>query len=235
MTKPASKKNPTKSTQLSISVDMAVDTAVNISQCHSSQNFTNIAGHIYCTSVNSTTLYLSDNFSQTAPLWALFVRLALDLLIWHFLHYYLAEVNPTWWSDYCEMCLKSCILLLITTRNSATTLTLSSSLAAMSRKWTQEHSTSSKFHCVAWTEKWTRRGAILTAEVITPSSPATPVKPRRHTTLQNTGLSWDQTPIPGGAIKEAMSLPPIPAPEILTSKKGWRGKVWNGISSVMIN
>ena len=224
-----------KSTQLLILVNAAVNVAVDISQYSSSQNFTNIAGHIYCTLVNNTTLYLSDSFSQTAPPWALFVRLALDLLLWHFLHYYLTEVNLTWWSDYCEMCLKSCILLLTTTRNSATTLTLSSSLAAMSRKQTREHSTSPKFHHVAWTEKRTRQGAILTAEVITPSSPATPVKPRRHTTLQNTGLSRDQTPIPGGAIKEAMYLPPIPAPEILASKKGWRGKVWNGISSVMIN
>jgi len=95
----------------------------------------------------------------------------------------------------------------------------------MSKKRAREHSTSPKFHRVAWTEKRTRRGAVLTAEAITPSSLGTPTKPRRHTKLQNTGYSQDQTPVAGEGIQEAMSLPPIPAPAILAPKKGQRGKV----------
>ena len=37
----------------------------------------------------------------------------------------------------------------------------------------------------------------------------------------------DQTPTTGEGIEAAMSLPPIPAPEILAPKRGWGGKVWN--------
>lgn len=95
----------------------------------------------------------------------------------------------------------------------------------MSKKRMREHSASPKFHRVTWTQKRTRRGAVLTAEVITPGSLETPVKSRRHTILQNTGYSRDQTPILGEGIEEAMSLPPIPAPEILAPKKGQTGKV----------
>ena len=95
----------------------------------------------------------------------------------------------------------------------------------MSKKRAREHSTSPKFHRVAWTEKRTQWGAVLTADVVTPSSLGTPAKPRRHTTLQDTGYSRDQTPVPGEGIQEAMSLPPIPAPEILAPKRGQRGKV----------
>ena len=100
-----------------------------------------------------------------------------------------------------------------------------SSLNTMPKKRVQEHIASPKFHRVAWTGKRTRRGAVLAAEVITPGSPATPVKLKKYTTLQNTGYSQDQTPILGEGIKAAMSLPPIPAPEILAPKKGQAGKV----------
>lgn len=93
----------------------------------------------------------------------------------------------------------------------------------MAKKRAREHSTSPKFHRVAWTEKRTRRGAVLAAEVITPGS--TPVKPKKKTTSWNTGYSRDQTPILGEGIKAAMALPPIPAPEILAPKKGRSGKV----------
>ena len=106
---------------------------------------------------------------------------------------------------------------------------------AMSRKRVREHSTSPQYHRVKWTVKRTRRGAILTAGAITPNSLETPVKSRRNTTLQDTGYSRDQTPIPGEGIEEAMSLPPIPAPEILAPKKGKSGKVQNNILQVTIN
>ena len=121
--------------------------------------------------------------------------------------------------------LKSGILLLTIAGNSAAALTLPSSPVTMSRKRIREHSTSPKFHRVTWAEKRTGQGPILAAQVIPQSSPETPIKQRKHTTLQNTGYSRDQTPISGETIKEAMSLPPIPAPEILASKKGQRGKV----------
>jgi len=88
-----------------------------------------------------------------------------------------------------------------------------------------EHSVSPKVHRVAWNKKQTRRGAVLTAEVITSTSLKTPAKRRRLAMVQNTGHSQDQTPIPGEGIQEAMSLPPIPAPEILAPKKGQKGKV----------
>ena len=94
----------------------------------------------------------------------------------------------------------------------------------MTRKRVREHSSSPKFHRVAWTKR-TRQGVVLATEVTTPGTPETPVKPKKHTTLQNLGYSRDQTPIPGEGIKTAMSLPPIPAPEILAPKKGRKGKV----------
>ena len=96
----------------------------------------------------------------------------------------------------------------------------------MSKKRAREYSTSPKFQRVTWTEKRTRRGAVLTAEAVTPSSQGTPTKPRRHAKLQRTGYSQDHSAGPGEAFQEAMSLPPIPAPEILAPKKGQRGKVW---------
>ena len=89
----------------------------------------------------------------------------------------------------------------------------------------REHSTSPKFHRVAWAEKRTRRGAVLTAEVITaPASLKTPAKPKRHT-LHRVSHSQDKTPTTGKGITAAMSLPPIPAPEILAPKRDRRGKV----------
>jgi len=95
----------------------------------------------------------------------------------------------------------------------------------MSKKRIREHSTSPKFHRVAWTEKRTRRGAVLTAGVITaPDSLKTPTKPKRPT-LHRVKYSQDQTPTTGEGITAAMSLPPIPAPEILATKRDRRGKV----------
>ena len=104
--------------------------------------------------------------------------------------------------------------------------------STMSKKRVREHSTSPKFHRVAWAEKQTRRGAVLTAEVITvpgslrtPGPLKTPTKPKRLTTLHKPNYSKDQTPITGKGITAAMSLPPIPAPEILAPKRDRRGKV----------
>ena len=78
---------------------------------------------------------------------------------------------------------------------------------------------------MAWTAKRTRRGTVLAAEAITaPRSLATPSKPKKPT-LQRVKYSQDQTPTSGKGIKAAMSLPPIPAPEILAPKKDRRGKV----------
>ena len=94
----------------------------------------------------------------------------------------------------------------------------------MAKKWTREHSTSPKFQRVAWTEKRTRQGAVLAAEVIsTPGSFTTPVKPNKLTTMQR--VKYSQTPTSGEGIKTAMSLPPIPAPEVLAPKRDRRGKV----------
>jgi len=77
---------------------------------------------------------------------------------------------------------------------------------------------------VAWTEKRTRRGTVLAAETVpTPGSFATPVKQKGLTTLQR--VKYSQTPTSGEGIKAAMSLPPIPAPEILGHKRDRRGKV----------
>lgn len=95
----------------------------------------------------------------------------------------------------------------------------------MSRKRTQEHSVSPKIHRVTWTQKRTRRGLVFTAEDITPSSMMTPVKTKRPILPQETRYSQDQTPISDKGIRAAISLPPIPAPEILASKKDRRGKV----------
>jgi hypothetical protein len=94
------------------------------------------------------------------------------------------------------------------------------------RKRPREHSSSPKYHRIAWTEKRTRRGAVLAAEVIPmPGYLETPVKPKRHLMSQKVKCSQDQTPISGKGIRTAMALPPIPALEILTSKRDRRGKV----------
>ena len=95
----------------------------------------------------------------------------------------------------------------------------------MSRKRVREHSTSPKFHRVAWAEKRTRRGTVFTAEVTAASrAPVTPVRPKKHTALGKVEYPQDQKPISRG-IKTAMSLPPIPAPGILAPKRDRRGKV----------
>lgn len=110
-----------------------------------------------------------------------------------------------------------------------TTLTLCllfSLYSSMTKKRMREHSTSPKFHRVTWAEKRTRRGTVISAKVVTtPGSLQTPVKAKKHTSLHNTKYSQDQTPTAGEGIKVAMSLPPIPALEILASKKGRTGKV----------
>lgn len=96
----------------------------------------------------------------------------------------------------------------------------------MSKKRTREHSTSPKFHRVAWAGKRTRRGTVFTAEVTTTArSPVTPVKPMRPTVPGKIKDSLDQKSVSGKGIEAAMSLPPIPAPEILAPKRDRRGKV----------
>ena len=93
----------------------------------------------------------------------------------------------------------------------------------MSRKWAREFSTSPKFRHVAWAEKRTRWGTVLTAEVI--STPGSLQTPKKHNTLQSVKYSRDQTPTSGEGIKTAMSLPPIPAPDFLVPGKHKGGKV----------
>ena len=101
----------------------------------------------------------------------------------------------------------------------------------MAKKRMREHSTSPKFRHVTWAEKQTRRGTVLSAkDITTPSSLQKPVKAKKLTALHNTKYSQDQTPMTGERIKAAMSLSPIPAPEVLASKKGRTGKVWHDIA-----
>ena len=94
----------------------------------------------------------------------------------------------------------------------------------MSRKRVREHSVSPKVRRVAWAEKQTRRGPVLTAKDVTGST-ATPVKRKRLAVSHGVKHSQDHTPIADEGIKAAMSLPPIPAPGILASKRDRRGKV----------
>jgi len=94
----------------------------------------------------------------------------------------------------------------------------------MIKKQVHKHSVSPEYHRVAWAPKRTRRGTVFATEVITPSSSsATPKQLKKQPTPSVKKDSRDQTPDPGEGIKSAMSLPPIPAPEILAPKK--RGKV----------
>jgi len=95
----------------------------------------------------------------------------------------------------------------------------------MSRKRLREHSVSPKVHRVTWAEKRTRRGPVLTVKDITPGSITTPVKAKRLTASHGVKHSQNNTPVTEGGIKVAMSLPPIPAPDILASKRDRRGKV----------
>ena len=96
----------------------------------------------------------------------------------------------------------------------------------MSRKRPQEFSASPKYHRVGWTEKRTRRGPVLAAEVITTAGPVqTPTRPRKHIISKQAKFTQDQTPRSGEDIKEAITLPPIPIPDILAPKKARRGKV----------
>jgi hypothetical protein len=96
----------------------------------------------------------------------------------------------------------------------------------MSRKRTREHSTSPKFHHVPWAEKRTRQGSVFTAELVdTPGPLRTPVKSKKHATLQRVKFSQDQTPVSGEGIEAAMALPPIPALQILAPNRDRRGKV----------
>jgi hypothetical protein len=89
---------------------------------------------------------------------------------------------------------------------------------------------------VAWGEKRTRRGAVFSSEVITtPRVLETPVKPKKHTVLKSVKYYRDQTPTVDDGIKAAMSLPPIPAPEILAPKRERRGKVWNEKCFTIVN
>ena len=97
----------------------------------------------------------------------------------------------------------------------------------------REHSTSPKVHHVSWSEKKTRRGTVLAPTYVSASQPLkTPAKQQRSALPQNTKPSH-QKPISKG-ISEAMSLPPIPAPEILAPKRDRRGKVWDFKFSIII-
>jgi hypothetical protein len=94
----------------------------------------------------------------------------------------------------------------------------------MSRKRVREFSVSPKFHRVAWAEKQTRRGTVIAAEIIATSGSAqTPTRPRKQS--KQARFTQDQTPRSGEDIHEALSLPPIPIPDILAPKKGKSGKV----------
>lgn len=106
----------------------------------------------------------------------------------------------------------------------------------MPKRQTREHSTSPKVRRVTWAAKRTRRGTVFTAEATPmPGSPETPVKPKKHAASQKVKYSRDQTPITGEGIKAAMSLPPIPAPEILAPKRERRGKVQNSVSLIIVS
>lgn len=53
----------------------------------------------------------------------------------------------------------------------------------------------------------------------------TPTKQKGSVMSHKIKFSQDETPITDEGIEVAMSLPPIPAPEILSSKRDRRGKV----------
>lgn len=92
----------------------------------------------------------------------------------------------------------------------------------MSRKRQREFSVSPKVQQVVWRHKKTRRGVVLAATPTTEfKPPVTPVAQGKR----NANYSRDQTSPPGEGIEAAMSLPPIPAPDILAPKKGQSGKV----------
>ena len=65
---------------------------------------------------------------------------------------------------------------------------------------------------------------MFTATPTAEQPPATPVAQTR----QNVNYSRDQSFLYGEGIEAAMTLPPIPAPEILAPKKGQSGKVCEG-------
>jgi hypothetical protein len=93
----------------------------------------------------------------------------------------------------------------------------------MTRKRLREHSTSPTQRIV-WSHKRTRRGAVLTATVVSGSQPlGTPARPKERYT--SPPRPKGQRPPISKGIKEALSLPPIPAPDILAPKRDRRGKV----------
>ena len=101
------------------------------------------------------------------------------------------------------------------------TPTQSPSTMPSSKKRAREHSVSPKFHRVRWSEKKTRRGTILAPTLVPQSqSPKTPTKSKIRATAQGAKPSQGhRLPLSEG-IEAAMSLPPIPAPEIFAPKKG---------------
>ena len=99
-------------------------------------------------------------------------------------------------------------------------------LSVMSRKRAREFSTLPKFQRVTWTKKQTRRGTVHSTEVITQAgSTETPKRPRKNIQSSQAKFTRDQTPRPGEAIEDAISLPPILMPDLLALKRDGRGKV----------
>ena len=118
-----------------------------------------------------------------------------------------------------------CIILLRLSRYLQQQLiSLQLPLSAMSRKRAREFSPPSKYVRVAWTEKRTRRGNVSAADIITTPGPAqTPTRPKKMS--KQVKFTLGETSRAGEVIIEAISLPPIPIPDILASKKDRRGKV----------
>ena len=91
----------------------------------------------------------------------------------------------------------------------------------------REFTSPPKFHYRRWDRKQTRRGPVLSAQVITPPGSTQTPRPKKNTTLRQPKFTQDQTPRYGEAITDATSLPPIPIPDLLAPKRDRRGKVWD--------
>ena len=108
--------------------------------------------------------------------------------------------------------------------NSSSTCNFHSAMPKRPREFSS--SPKVKVHYVRWNRKRTRRGSILSAQVITPPRfTQTPRRPKNHTTPKQPKFTQDQTPRSGEAIRDATSLPPIPVPDLLAPKRDRRGKV----------
>ena len=97
--------------------------------------------------------------------------------------------------------------------------------SAMSTKRPMEFTSPPKIHYVRWEGKQTRRGIVQTAEIIATQGPAqTPKRPKKPIKSKKAKFTQDQTPRSGQDNMEAISLPPIPTPDILAPKRNRRGK-----------